>query len=62
MLFRSVDERVGDGPGEVTQALGGKTGRYHINSFVWHWDADFRAWALESPKVASDKASESRHS
>jgi ectoine hydroxylase-related dioxygenase (phytanoyl-CoA dioxygenase family) len=36
-------------PREVTKALGGKTGRYHINTFVWMWDDDFRAWALESP-------------
>lgn len=36
-------------PREVTAALGGKTGRYHINSFVWHWDQDFRDWALHSP-------------
>jgi ectoine hydroxylase-related dioxygenase (phytanoyl-CoA dioxygenase family) len=36
-------------PREVTKALGGKTGRYHINTFVWMWDEDFRAWALESP-------------
>jgi ectoine hydroxylase-related dioxygenase (phytanoyl-CoA dioxygenase family) len=36
-------------PREVTRALGGKTGRYHINSFVWHWDADFRDWVMKSP-------------
>ena len=36
-------------PREVTDALGGKTGRYHINSFVWQWDDDFRAWVMESP-------------
>lgn len=36
-------------PREVTRALGGKTGRYHINSFVWAWDDDFRAWVFESP-------------
>ena len=36
-------------PREITKALGGKTGRYHINSFVWPWDPDFRAWTLESP-------------
>jgi ectoine hydroxylase-related dioxygenase (phytanoyl-CoA dioxygenase family) len=36
-------------PREVTKALGGKSGRYHINSFVWMWDEDFKAWALESP-------------
>ncbi len=36
-------------PREITKALGGKTGRYHINSFVWLWDEDFRAWTLESP-------------
>ena len=38
-------------PREVTEALGGKTGRYHINSFVWHWDEDFRDWALHSPNA-----------
>ena len=38
-------------PREVTQALGGTSGRYHINSFVWRWDDDFRAWALESPNA-----------
>ncbi len=36
-------------PREVTKALGGKSGRYHINSFVWPWDEDFKAWVLESP-------------
>lgn len=36
---------------EVTEALGGKSGRYHINSFVWPWDEDFRAWGLESPNA-----------
>ncbi len=34
---------------EVTRALGGKTGRYHINTFVWAWNQDFRDWALHSP-------------
>ena len=34
---------------EVTQALGGTTGRYHINSFVWRWDEDFRDWVMHSP-------------
>jgi ectoine hydroxylase-related dioxygenase (phytanoyl-CoA dioxygenase family) len=36
-------------PREVTKALGGKSGRYHINSFVWLWDEDFRDWAMHSP-------------
>jgi ectoine hydroxylase-related dioxygenase (phytanoyl-CoA dioxygenase family) len=36
-------------PREVTKALGGKSGRYHINSFVWHWDEDFRDWVMNSP-------------
>lgn len=36
-------------PREVTKALGGSTGRYHINSFVWPWDDDFKAWVMESP-------------
>lgn len=36
-------------PREVTQAVGGKSGRYHINSFVWHWDDDFRDFDLHSP-------------
>jgi ectoine hydroxylase-related dioxygenase (phytanoyl-CoA dioxygenase family) len=36
-------------PREVTKALGGKSGRYHINSFVWHWDDDFRDWVMQSP-------------
>jgi ectoine hydroxylase-related dioxygenase (phytanoyl-CoA dioxygenase family) len=34
---------------EVTKALGGTTGRYHINTYAWRWDPDFCAWALESP-------------
>ncbi len=34
---------------EVTRALGGKTGRFHINTFVWRWDPDFRDWAIRSP-------------
>jgi len=36
-------------PREVTKALGGSTGRYHINSFVWPWDDDFKAWVMASP-------------
>src|SRR6267142_391384 len=36
-------------PREVTKALGGKSGRYHINSFVWPWDEDFRDWVMNSP-------------
>lgn len=36
-------------PREVTKALGGKAGRFHINTFVWRWDDDFRAFGLESP-------------
>ncbi len=36
-------------PREVTRALGGTSGRYHINTFVWCWDDDFRAWCMESP-------------
>lgn len=36
-------------PREVTKAVGGKSGRYHINSFVWHWNDDFRAFNMESP-------------
>jgi len=38
-------------PREVTKALGGTHGRFHINSFIWVWDDDFRAWALESPNA-----------
>ncbi|MBL8376396.1 MAG: phytanoyl-CoA dioxygenase family protein [Burkholderiales bacterium] len=34
---------------EVTKALGGKTGRSHINTFVWAWNDDFRDWVLNSP-------------
>lgn len=34
---------------EVTQALGGKTGRFHISSFIWRWDDDFRDWVLNGP-------------
>lgn len=34
---------------EVTKSQGGDKGRFHINSFVWRWDDDFRAFALESP-------------
>jgi len=36
-------------PREVTRALGGTRGRFHINSFVWSWDPDFRDFALHSP-------------
>ena len=36
---------------EVTKALGGKSGRYHINTYVWVWDDDFRAWAMDSPNA-----------
>ena len=36
-------------PREVTKALGGSSGRFHINSFVWRWDEDFRDWAMNSP-------------
>jgi ectoine hydroxylase-related dioxygenase (phytanoyl-CoA dioxygenase family) len=38
-------------PREVTQALGGTTGRYHINSFVWHWDSDFKDYVMNSPNA-----------
>lgn len=34
---------------DITQELGGTSGLYHMNTFVWCWDDDFRAWALESP-------------
>lgn len=34
---------------EVTQALGGTSGRSHINTFVWAWNDDFRDWVLNSP-------------
>jgi ectoine hydroxylase-related dioxygenase (phytanoyl-CoA dioxygenase family) len=34
---------------EVTKALGGKTGRSHINTFVSAWNDDFRDWVLNSP-------------
>ena len=37
---------------EVTAALGGTSGRFHINSFVWRWDEDFRDWVLNSPCAA----------
>jgi hypothetical protein len=33
----------------VTRALGGTSGRFHINSFVWRWDADLHDWALRGP-------------
>jgi ectoine hydroxylase-related dioxygenase (phytanoyl-CoA dioxygenase family) len=36
---------------EVTQALGGTSGRYHINSFVWPWNADFKDWVMNSPNA-----------
>ena len=36
---------------EVTKALGGKSGRYLINTFVWVWDDDFRAWVMDSPNA-----------
>ncbi|HEY5209455.1 MAG TPA: phytanoyl-CoA dioxygenase family protein [Stellaceae bacterium] len=32
---------------EATKA--GGTGRFHMNVFMWRWDPDFRALALESP-------------
>ena len=38
-------------PREVTRALGSTTGRYHINSFVFHWDADFRDYVMQSPNA-----------
>jgi len=38
---------------EVTKALGGTSGRFHINSFVWRWDADFRDWVMHSPAPKS---------
>ena len=37
---------------EVTRALGGKSGRYHINTFVWPWNEDFHNWVLDSPCAA----------
>ena len=38
-------------PREVTRSLGGKSGRYHINSFVFRWDPDFKAYVMESPNA-----------
>jgi ectoine hydroxylase-related dioxygenase (phytanoyl-CoA dioxygenase family) len=32
---------------EITRP--GEPGRFHMNVFMWRWDADFRALALESP-------------
>lgn len=34
---------------EVTKAVGGKKGRFHINSFIWCWDDDFHDFNLNSP-------------
>ena len=36
-------------PREVTRALGGTSGRYHINSFVFRWDAEFHDYVMYSP-------------
>ncbi len=38
-------------PREVTRALGGTSGRYHINSFVFQWDPDFRDYVMNSPNA-----------
>ena len=38
-------------PREVTRALGGKSGRYHINSFVFRWDPDFEDYVMNSPNA-----------
>ncbi len=38
-------------PREVTRALGGTSGRYHINSFVFRWDDDFNHYVMESPNA-----------
>ena len=38
-------------PREVTRALGGTSGRYHINSFVFRWDDDFKHYVMESPNA-----------
>ncbi len=38
-------------PREVTRVLGGKTGRYHINSFVFRWDPDFQDYVMHSPNA-----------
>ena len=34
---------------EITRTLGGTSGRYHINTFVWPWHPDFRDWVMHSP-------------
>ncbi|MCC6473689.1 MAG: phytanoyl-CoA dioxygenase family protein [Burkholderiales bacterium] len=51
-MTRAVD-RILDDPGprarEATRA--GRSGRFHVNSFLWRWDPDFRALALDSPMI-----------
>jgi ectoine hydroxylase-related dioxygenase (phytanoyl-CoA dioxygenase family) len=49
-MNRAVDrllENPGNRAREATKA--GNPGRFHSNVFMWRWDADFRAFVLESP-------------
>lgn len=44
-------DRTMDSPGRRAREAvkPGEPGRFHMNVFMWRWDADFRAYALESP-------------
>jgi len=62
-MNRAVDrllENPGNRSREATKA--GNPGRFHMNVFMWRWDPDFRAFALESPlpEVAAELMSADR--
>src|SRR5579871_4626199 len=49
-MYAAVDRSM-ENPGararEATKP--GEPGRFHMNVFMWRWDADFRVFALASP-------------
>ncbi len=46
----AVDRLLANPGGRAREATkAGNPGRFHMNVFMWRWDTDFRAFALESP-------------
>ena len=51
-LVKAVDRTMANPGKRVREATkAGSPGRFHSNTFMWRWDPDMRALALESPMV-----------
>lgn len=51
-LVKAVDRTMAQPGSRVREATKkGKPGRFHSNTFMWRWDPDMRALALESPMI-----------